>query len=102
MEPFLASSRLLVVPVVALLTKNDIVGQLEASVDEVACIFNHPLQALLDPTLVKNEDSELVPIGSENWPYETEYHVWMRELVLKICPLITDTEYDRYTSAIMG
>jgi peroxisomal coenzyme A diphosphatase NUDT7 len=77
MEPFLSSSRLFVVPVVALLTNNNILGQLEASVTEVSCIFNHPLEAILDPTLAENEGPQLVPIGSENWPYKTEYHVCM-------------------------
>ncbi|OCH90328.1 hypothetical protein OBBRIDRAFT_793418 [Obba rivulosa] len=72
MRPFVSSSRLLVTPVVAVLTDISVLDQLEASEGEVACIFNHPLEAILDPELSAKEP--LVPKGSTDWPYEPDFH----------------------------
>ncbi|KAH6880174.1 NUDIX hydrolase [Coprinopsis sp. MPI-PUGE-AT-0042] len=72
LRPFISLHRLIVVPVVALLTKATLLRRLKASEHEVACIFSHPLAALLDPSLAQQE--KLVPIGSEDWPYETEHY----------------------------
>ncbi|KAF5392306.1 hypothetical protein D9757_001567 [Collybiopsis confluens] len=58
---------------------------LRANPDEVDCIFTHPLEAFLDPTLLADPtflsgDSEtrdsikLAPKESEDWPYEEEYY----------------------------
>ena len=52
---------------------------LRAEPSEVARIFDHPLEALLDPELVRGEEG-LVPIGSEDWPYEEELHVRLCDL----------------------
>jgi len=71
LEPFLAN-RLLVTPVVALLSDLSVLENLQASAGEVAQIFDHPLEAILDPTLAQNET--LVTMGSEHWPYEVEFH----------------------------
>jgi hypothetical protein len=79
LEPFLAPSRLLVTPVVAFLTNPAKLDELEASANEVARIFDHPLQAFLDPTLVKDE--ALSEMGSEDWPYETEFQVCMLKVI---------------------
>jgi coenzyme A diphosphatase NUDT7 len=48
--------------------------RLKPSPDEVDHIFTHPLAAFLDPNLARGES--LVDIGSEDWPYEVELHVW--------------------------
>ncbi|KAH9943715.1 NUDIX hydrolase domain-like protein [Amylocystis lapponica] len=72
LRPFLSSSKLLVTPVVALLTDISVLDQLKASEGEVAAIFDWPLELLLDPTLASRES--LVPKGSEHWPYDDEYH----------------------------
>ena len=48
---------------------------LRAGPGEVARIFDHPLEALLDPELLHYSEEKLVPLGSEDWPYETEFHV---------------------------
>ncbi|KAI6107918.1 NUDIX hydrolase domain-like protein [Pisolithus sp. B1] len=55
LQPFLSASRLIVTPVVALLTDFHAVG-------EVDRIFSHPLEAILDPQ------------GTEHWPYSQDYH----------------------------
>jgi len=74
LEPFISKYRLLVIPVIALLTDLSILDALKASEAEVDHIFDHPLHAILDPTLASTEP--LVDIGSEDWPYEVEYHNW--------------------------
>jgi hypothetical protein len=73
-EPFLSSHKLLVTPVYALLTQKELLGELKPSEGEVAKIFTHPLEALLDPQLSRHEAS-LAAIGSEDWPYGTAYYV---------------------------
>lgn len=75
LEPFLSAHGLLVTPVVALLTDIAILETLKASEEEVSCIFNHPLEALLDPSLVEDLGEPLVSPGSEDWPYEPCLHV---------------------------
>ncbi|KAA1467357.1 hypothetical protein DENSPDRAFT_832377 [Dentipellis sp. KUC8613] len=72
LRPFLSAYKLLVTPVVALLTDLAVLDALTASAAEVAQIFDHPLGALLDPSLARKE--ALVPVGSEHWPYESELH----------------------------
>jgi hypothetical protein len=59
--------------VIALLTDLSVLNNLKASEAEVDRIFDHPLEAVLDPTLASKE--LLVAIGSEDWPYEVKYHV---------------------------
>ena len=58
---------------VAYLDDVSVLEALRAAPGEVARIFDHPLEALLDPELVREEG--LVPIGSDDWPYEEELHV---------------------------
>ncbi|KDQ59380.1 hypothetical protein JAAARDRAFT_33749 [Jaapia argillacea MUCL 33604] len=72
LRPFLSSYKLFVTPVIALLTDNSILDGLKANPSEVDGIFDHPLEALLDPSLVDKEI--LVPKGGELWPYETDLH----------------------------
>jgi 8-oxo-dGTP pyrophosphatase MutT (NUDIX family) len=73
-EPFLSLHKLLVTPVFALLTRKDLLGELKPSEEEVSKIFSHPLEAVLDPQLSQHE-ANLAAFGSEDWPYETTYHV---------------------------
>jgi hypothetical protein len=63
----------LVTPVVALLDDVSVLEELRAAPHEVACIFDHPLEAVLDPELARGE--ALVPLESDDWPYEVELHV---------------------------
>ncbi|PIL29863.1 hypothetical protein GSI_08070 [Ganoderma sinense ZZ0214-1] len=72
LRPYIASSKLLVTPVIALLTDLSVLEKLVPSPGEVDRIFDHPLEAILDPALVANED--LAPKGSEDWIYEEELH----------------------------
>jgi peroxisomal coenzyme A diphosphatase NUDT7 len=62
-----------VTPVVAFLHDLSVLEELRAAPGEVAHIFDHPLEALLDPELARKE--ALVPLDSEHWPYEEELHV---------------------------
>ncbi|KAF9010051.1 NUDIX hydrolase domain-like protein [Cyathus striatus] len=64
--------KLLVSPVVAILTQSSVLEGLKASEEEVDCIFTHPLKAILQPDLAKSEP--LVPTGSSDWPFEEDYH----------------------------
>jgi len=58
--------------VIALLTDLSVLDGLKASEAEVDRIFDHPLEATLDPAIVSTEP--LVAIGSEDWPYDADYH----------------------------
>ena len=60
-------------PVVAYLDDVSVLEELRAAPGEVSRIFDHPLEALLDPGLACEE--ALVPLGSDDWPYEVEFHV---------------------------
>jgi hypothetical protein len=75
LEPFVSQHRVLVTPVIALLDDISVLEELRAAPGEVARIFDHPLEALLDPELLRDSEEKLVPLGSEDWPYETELHV---------------------------
>lgn len=77
LRPFLSSSQLLVTPVVALLTDLDVLATLRPCVGEVDQIFSHPLEAILDPSLLADKEP-LVPKGSEHWPYQQEFYVSMQ------------------------
>ncbi|CAL1715944.1 unnamed protein product [Somion occarium] len=72
LRPYTSSSRLLVTPVVALLTDTSILRNLTRCEDEVDRIFDHPLEAMLDPSLASEEP--LVKKGSEDWLYKSDYH----------------------------
>jgi len=70
--------RVLVTPVVALLDDVAVLEELRAAPGEVARIFDHLLEALLDPELACGAGEQLVPLGSEDWPYPAygmELHV---------------------------
>lgn len=73
LRPFVSLNKLLVTPVVAFLEDPSVLGGLTASQHEVARIFDHPIRGFLDPNVVERDD--LVPIGSEDWPYDEELHV---------------------------
>ncbi len=64
---------MVVTPVVAYLDDVSVLEELRAAPGEVSRIFDHPLEALLDPGLAREEG--LVPLGSDDWPYEAELHV---------------------------
>lgn len=54
------------------MTQPELLNDLVASEDEVANIFSHPLEAILDPSIAAKEP--LSAIGSENWPYTDSDH----------------------------
>jgi hypothetical protein len=65
----------MVTPVIAFLDDISVLEELRAAPREVAHIFDHPLEALLDPEVLRDSEENLAPLGSEDWPYETELHV---------------------------
>lgn len=69
----MSAYKLIVTPVVALLDDLTVLDGLRACEGEVDHIFEHPLEALLDPEIARKED--LVSRGTEHWPYEEELHV---------------------------
>ena len=73
LDPFISLHKLLVTPIIAFLSKPEIISSLTAAQTEVSHIFSHPLEAILDPSIAKREP--LVEIGSEDWPYESEIYV---------------------------
>ena len=60
-------------PVVSLLTDLSVLDSLAPSEREVDVIFDHPLEALLDPPLSAQEN--LVEIDSELWPSHEQFYV---------------------------
>ncbi|KAH8117777.1 hypothetical protein DFH11DRAFT_1740887 [Phellopilus nigrolimitatus] len=72
LRPFISQYRLIVTPVVAFLTDLSILDTLTPCEDEVDAIFEHPLEAVLDPSLAI--DMPLVEKGSDNWPYDDDLH----------------------------
>lgn len=73
LEPFISAHRVIVTPIIAFLAQPAILKSLKASEEEVSHIFSHPLEAILDPTLVNRET--LVAIGSDDWPYQSDVYV---------------------------
>jgi len=82
LRPFISLYKLLVTPVVVLLTHpdpNSILSKLSPNHGEVDHIFHHPLEALLDPDpsvvrALEVERDRFSNIGGEDWPYETEWY----------------------------
>ncbi|KAI0329275.1 hypothetical protein GY45DRAFT_1354623 [Cubamyces sp. BRFM 1775] len=72
LRPYISSAKLLVTPVVALLTDISIMDSFVPSPGEVDRIFDHPLEAILDPSLASKEN--LAPKGSTDWPYEDDLY----------------------------
>jgi hypothetical protein len=76
LEPVVSQHGVVVTPVVAYLDDVSVLEALRAAPGEVARIFDHPLDAVLDPELAREGEGEgLAPHGSEDWPYEPELHV---------------------------
>ncbi|KAH7106447.1 NUDIX hydrolase domain-like protein [Auriculariales sp. MPI-PUGE-AT-0066] len=75
-SPFPSLHRLLVVPVVALLTDPPLVAALQRTLnaEEVDALFIHPLHAVLDPTVAAAPGIELSKIGGQDWPYTDELY----------------------------
>ncbi|KAJ7099973.1 NUDIX hydrolase domain-like protein [Mycena belliarum] len=72
LPPFVSLYKLVVTPVIALLTDASIISTLKAAEDEVAHIFSHPLEAILDPSIAQKE--ALASHGTEDWIYDTDLH----------------------------
>jgi len=72
LEPFISLHKLFVTPIIAFLAQPAILNSLKASEAEVAHIFSHPLEAILDPTLVNRKT--LVAVGSNDWPYQSDVY----------------------------
>ncbi|KAG6813853.1 hypothetical protein H0H93_013237, partial [Arthromyces matolae] len=90
LDPGISGHKMVVLPVVAVLTKPSILDELKAEASEVACIFTHPLRAVLDPTIAKSES--LVAIGSEDWPYlDVELHIKTAKIAFGL-----DPTYEQY------
>jgi len=83
LEPFVSLHRLFVTPVVGFLAQPAILKSLRASEGEVSLIFSHPLEAILDPTLVNRET--LVDIGSDDWPYQSDVYNTSDSVVQMLC-----------------
>lgn len=79
LRPFTSSSKLVVTPVIALLTDLSVLDTLQRSENEVDRIFDHPLEAILEPPLAAKEP--LAEMGSNDWFYRSaefqgsDYHV---------------------------
>lgn len=61
--------------VVAFIADPAILESLTPNPDEVECIFDHPFGAIHRGTVDGNAAADLVPVGSDWWPLEDEYHV---------------------------
>lgn len=73
LPPFISARKLIVTPIVGLLTDPSVLNTLVPCQHEVDLIFDHPVKAFLDPTIVAGET--LAPKGSERWVWESELYV---------------------------
>lgn len=102
LRPFISLYKLLVTPVVVLLTDPDpqsIISKLSPNAGEVDHIFHHPLEALLDPSPELNpvlslESGSFSEVGGEDWPYETEWYVRTYSLKVSVLLLNLLVEHD--------
>ncbi|QRV89839.1 NUDIX family hydrolase [Ceratobasidium sp. AG-Ba] len=86
LAPFISQFRLLVTPVVAWATRPSFLRELRANEGEVDAIWDHPLQAMLLPELIRQPGVVSEPLaasGTEGWPYESDVYEpydrdWMR------------------------
>ncbi|KZP00649.1 hypothetical protein CALVIDRAFT_544186 [Calocera viscosa TUFC12733] len=72
LPPFLSQFKLIVTPCVSLLTDPSLLDTLVPNAGEVEWCFYHPLEAMLYPEIIANE--QLAKKGGEDWPYEEELH----------------------------
>ena len=79
--------KLVVVPVVAFLSDLSVLQALRPCSGEVDRIFDHPLEAILDPTISSRLD--LAPKGSDHWLYHTDYHVSNVESISRVIFTVT-------------
>ncbi|KAJ1307668.1 hypothetical protein OPQ81_001761 [Rhizoctonia solani] len=86
LPPFLSQFRLLVTPVVGWATSPDFMQELKANEGEVDQIWDHPLEAVLSPELVRQPGVLSGPLAEKNtegWPYESDvYEPYDREWML--------------------
>ncbi|CAE7199667.1 unnamed protein product [Rhizoctonia solani] len=86
LAPFLSQFRLLVTPVIAWATGSEFINELKANESEVDEIWDHPLEAVLSPELVRQPgvlSRSLAEKNTEGWPYESDVYEpydreWMR------------------------
>ncbi|CAE6374833.1 unnamed protein product [Rhizoctonia solani] len=86
LAPFISQFRLLVTPVIAWATDSEFIHELRANESEVDEIWDHPLEAMLSPELVRQSGVLSRPLAGENtegWPYESDVYEpydreWMR------------------------
>ncbi|KAG5647152.1 hypothetical protein DXG03_001107 [Asterophora parasitica] len=87
LAPHISLYKIVVIPVIAVLTRLSLLKELKAEVNEVACIFTHPLRAILDPSIAKDEP--LASSGTEDWPYKEDYYNTSDSVV----PILNNTVY---------
>ena len=80
---FVSQPKAVITSVVVLLDDVSILGGLDAASGKVAHVFDCPPEVLLDPELAHSE--KLVPVRSEDWPYEAELYVSARCFCAHMC-----------------
>ena len=80
---FVSQSKAVITSVVVLLDDVSILGGLDAASGKVAHVFDCPPEVLLDPELAHSE--KLVPVRSEDWPYEADLYVSPRRFCAHMC-----------------
>lgn len=60
---------------VAFIADPEVLATLQPNPDEVECIFDHPFGAIHSGHVAGDAVQDLVPIGSDWWPMEDEFHV---------------------------
>ncbi|KDN48831.1 hypothetical protein RSAG8_02818, partial [Rhizoctonia solani AG-8 WAC10335] len=75
--PFLSQFNLLVTPVIGWATSPEFMHELKANESEVDEIWDHPLEAVLSPELVRQPGVLTRPLAekhTEGWPYESDVY----------------------------
>ncbi|KAJ9108780.1 hypothetical protein QFC21_000100 [Naganishia friedmannii] len=79
LQPFLSKYKIIVFPVVYLMSSMDLVNSLTASPDEVGAIWSLPLEYCLTAQW-KEEYGVLSEKGGADWPYSDEYYLHVEQL----------------------
>lgn len=78
LPPFLSKYRLIVHPIVYLVSDITVIQALSPSLDEVHAIFDFPLRSCLSAALDHQDQQAgytLSELGGADWPYEHDFHV---------------------------
>ncbi|KAK7454493.1 hypothetical protein VKT23_011247 [Stygiomarasmius scandens] len=99
LQPYTTLMGFRVSSVVAFLSDNSILDRLKPNPAEVDRIFEHPLEGILDPQIVKVDEVSTKP---DDWPYEQElFHNYDDEVVPALGNTVYRVHHFRTTASLV-